>query len=210
MNKVIIFGNNDLAQMAKWYFNHDTNLCPVAFVVDKEYIKESILDNLPVIAYDQIKELSPKEHLFFCPCANNLLRYRKYTEIKSQGYTFCNYVSSKATVLSPVGENCFILEDNTIQPFVEIGNNIIMWSGNHIGHHSIIKDHSFFTSHVVLCGHCTVESFSWFGVNSTIRDNLIIAEGTFIGMASVVTSNTESWSKYMGFPAKKIGKNERD
>ncbi len=33
-----------------------------------------------------------------------------------------------------------LLEDNTIQPFVSIGN-VTLWSGNHIGHHSTIHDH---------------------------------------------------------------------
>ena len=45
----------------------------------------------------------------------------------------------------PPGDNCFILEDNTIQPFVRIGNNVTLWSGNHIGHDSVIDDHCFIT-----------------------------------------------------------------
>jgi acyl-[acyl carrier protein]--UDP-N-acetylglucosamine O-acyltransferase len=97
-----------------------------------------------------------------------------------------------------------ILEDNTIQPFTTIGNNVVMWSGNHIGHHGQIKDHVFFTSHVVLSGHCVVESYSFFGVNSTIRDYTSIAQGTLVGMASAITKETEEWSIYVGNPAKKV------
>ena len=70
---------------------------------------------------------------------------------KKKGYDFYSYVSPKATVLTnKIGENCFILEDNTIQPFVEIGNNCVLWSGNHIGHHGKIDDHVFITSHCVV------------------------------------------------------------
>ena len=65
-----------------------------------------------------------------------------------------------------VGENSFILEANTLQPFVNIGNDVVLWSGNHIGHHSIISDHVFFTSHVVLSGNCVVGSNCFLGVNS--------------------------------------------
>jgi acetyltransferase-like isoleucine patch superfamily enzyme len=101
-----------------------------------------------------------------------------------------------------IGENCFIFEDNTIQPFVTIGNNVVMWSGNHIGHHSVIKDNVFFTSHVVLSGHCTVEPYSWLGVNATIRDGLTIAEGSLVAMGACLTKNTKSWGVYMGMPAK--------
>src|SRR2546423_10208 len=78
--------------------------------------------------------------------------------IKQQGYRFISYVSSHSTSFpgTSIGDNCFILEDNTIQPFVTIGNNVVMWSGNHIGHHSTIGDHVFIASHVVLSGRAIV------------------------------------------------------
>jgi hypothetical protein len=56
--------------------------------------------------------------------------------------------------LENVQENAFILEDNTIQPFVRIGPNVTLWSGNHIGHHSTVEDHVFIASHVVVSGVC--------------------------------------------------------
>jgi acyl-[acyl carrier protein]--UDP-N-acetylglucosamine O-acyltransferase len=83
----------------------------------------------------------------------NNMRKAVYEQGKEMGYEFISYVSSKATVCdNKIGDNCFILEDNTLQPFTEIGNNVVMWSGNHIGHHGKIEDHVFFTSHVVLSG----------------------------------------------------------
>ena len=53
-----------------------------------------------------------------------------------------------------MGDNCFIFEDNTVQPFVTLGNNLVLWSGNHIGHHSTLRDHCFISSHVVISGFC--------------------------------------------------------
>jgi acetyltransferase-like isoleucine patch superfamily enzyme len=115
-----------------------------------------------------------------------------------------SYISSKATICgNSIGENCFILEDNTIQPFTTIGNNVVLWSGNHIGHHGIIEDHVFFTSHVVLSGHCRVKERAWFGVNATIRDYTTIGEGCLISMGALVTKSTEDNGFYMGSPAKK-------
>jgi len=135
----------------------------------------------------------------------NRLRESIYHHIKAKGYSLINYVSPKATVFpgTPIGDNCFILEDNTIQPFTTIGNDVVMWSGNHIGHHSVIKDHVFFASHVVLSGHCIVEPFSFFGVNSTIRDGVHIAEGSLIAMSASIVKDTEPWGVYKGSPAAK-------
>jgi sugar O-acyltransferase (sialic acid O-acetyltransferase NeuD family) len=139
------------------------------------------------------------------PKKMNTLRESVYLQVKSKGYRFINYISSKATILTDaIGENCFILEDNTIQPFVTIGNCVVMWSGNHIGHHSSIKDYVNFTSHVVLSGHCLVESYAFFGVNATIRDNVTIAEGTFVGMSATIVKDTEAWGVYIGNPAKRL------
>ena len=77
-----------------------------------------------------------------------------------------------------------------------------MWSGNHIGHHSIIEDHVFFTSHVVLSGLCHVKERSWIGVNATIRDGITIGEGSLIAMGSLITKSTNNNGLYIGSPAK--------
>ncbi len=210
-NKVIIFGTKDLAELAHYYLTNDSKYEVVAFTINKKYIKENTFHSLPVVPFEEIESLyPPSEFLFFAPMTGlkmNTLRKNIYEEGKLKGYKFISYISSKATLFdNKIGENCFILEDNTIQPFTEIGDNVILWSGNHIGHHSKIDNHVFFTSHVVLSGHCHVKERAWFGVNSTIRDGITIGEGSLIAMGSLITKTTEDNSFYMGIPAKKQNK----
>jgi sugar O-acyltransferase (sialic acid O-acetyltransferase NeuD family) len=210
MAKVIIFGVQDFAQLAKFYLQHDSEHEVVAFSVHEPYLPEGrTFEGLPVVAFESVEQrYPPSDFMFFAPMSPsrmNKLRETVYHQIRQKGYEMISYVSSKATVFpeANIGDNCFILEDNTIQPFTSIGNNVVLWSGNHIGHHGIIKDHVSFTSHVVLSGHCVVESFSFFGVNATIRDGIHIAEGSFIAMSAAVTKDTEPWGVYKGNPAKK-------
>jgi len=210
MAKVIIFGVQDFAQLGKFYLQQDSEHEVVAFSVNEQYMPEGkTFEGLPVVAFENVETVySPAEFKFFAPMSPsrmNRLRESVYRKIKEKGYELISYVSSKATVFpgAQIGDNCFILEDNTIQPFTSIGNNVVLWSGNHIGHHSVIKDHVSFTSHVVLSGHCTVEPFAFFGVNATVRDGIHIAEGSFIAMAAAVVMNTEPWGVYKGNPAKK-------
>jgi sugar O-acyltransferase (sialic acid O-acetyltransferase NeuD family) len=210
MAKVIIFGVQDFAQLAKFYLQHDSEDEVVAFSAHEAYLPEGkTFEGLPVVAFENVEQAYPPANFkFFAPMSPsrmNRLRESVYNQIKEKGYELISYVSSKATVFpgAVIGDNCFILEDNTIQPFTSIGNNVSLWSGNHIGHHSVIKDHVSFTSHVVLSGHCLVESFAFFGVNATIRDGIHIAEGSFIAMAAAVTKDTEPWGVYKGNPAKK-------
>lgn len=210
MAKVIIFGVQDFAQLAKFYLQQDSEHEVVGFSVNQQYLPEGkTFEGLPVVAFEDVEKThTVSEFKFFAPMSPsrmNRLRESVYKQIKAKGYEMISYVSSRATVFSGalIGDNCFILEDNTIQPYTSIGNNVVLWSGNHIGHHSVIKDHVSFTSHVVLSGHCVVEPFSFFGVNATIRDRVHIAEGSLIAMAAAVTRDTEPWGVYKGNPATK-------
>ena len=216
MAKIIIFGIRDFAELAHYYLENDSAHEVVAFCVNAEYLPENrTFRGLPVVAFETVENDYPTSaYQFFAPMAPNRmnrLREQVYNDIKAKGYTFITYISSKATLFdNPVGDNCFILENNTIQPFTTIGNNVVLWSGNHIGHHSIIKDHVMFTSQVVMSGHCVIESFSTLGVNATIRDGITIAEGTFVAMAASIIKNTEPWGMYKGNPAVKSEKSTKD
>ncbi len=215
MEKVIIFGTNDFAQLAHYYLTHDSPHEVVAFCVHQAYLHETSYCGLPVVPFEEVETLYPPQaYAFFAPMAPakmNRVRHDVYQTIKAKHYRMISYVSSKATTFDNViGENCFILENNTIQAFTTIGDNVVMWSGNHIGHHSQIKDHVMFTSHVVLSGHCVVEPFCFLGVNATIRDGLTLAEGSLISMAAAVFKNTEAWSVYKGNPAVKASVSSRD
>jgi sugar O-acyltransferase (sialic acid O-acetyltransferase NeuD family) len=193
--------------LAHYYLSHDSEHEVVGFTVNREYLNESHFKGLPVFPFEELNSyFSIDEVSLFAPMTGrkmNKLREKVYLAGKNMGYQFISYVSSKATIChNEIGENCFILEDNTLQPFTKIGNNVVMWSGNHIGHHGIIRDHVFFTSHVVLSGHCDVGSYSFFGVNATIRDYTKIGMGTLVGMASSITKDTAEWGVYIGNPAK--------
>jgi sugar O-acyltransferase (sialic acid O-acetyltransferase NeuD family) len=212
--KVVVFGTKDLAELAHYYLTNDSEYEVVAFTVNKEYLDTKTFKprgskiEYPIVPFEELEtHYPPNEYLFFAPMTGvkmNNLRKSIYEEGKEKGYEYISYVSSKATTFdNKIGENCFIFEDNTIQPFTEIGDNVIFWSGNHIGHHGKIEDHVFITSHVVLSGHCLVKERAWIGVNATIRDGLTIGEGSLIAMGAVVTKDTEEDGLYMGSPAKK-------
>ena len=202
--KIVIFGDSQLASLAHFYFRHDSPHTVVGFTVDRDYLKEDQYEGLPMVPFEEVEQhFSTEEHHMFLPISfkqMSHLRRRKYEAAKEKGYRLTSYVSSKATTWPDldIGDNCFIFEDNTIQPFVKIGNNCILWSGNHIGHHTVIKDHVFITSHVVISGACTVEDHAFFGVNATVRDETVIAEATLVGMGANITKDTKPYEIHLG------------
>lgn len=202
MKKLIIFGNGDIAELANYYFNIDSEYEVVGFTVDREYWHTSTFLSLPNIPLDELlKTFPPNEFMAFVALsyANiNSVRTDKYSQLKNMGYAFASYVSTNATnYADSVGENCFILEDNTIQPFVKIGNNVTLWSGNHIGHHSVVEDHCFITSQVVISGGCKIGESTFIGVNATLRDHIKIGQANVIGAGSLILSNTQDKNVFM-------------
>ena len=201
--KILIFGIGDIAQLAHYYFTHDSDYEVEGFTVDKVYIKQDSFEGLPVVPFESIQnQYPPDQYLMFIALSYsemNKLRERKYNEAKERGYKLVSYISSKCHYLSmfPPGDNCFIFEDNTVQPFVKIGNNVTIWSGNHIGHHSSIADHNFISSHVVISGHCTIEPNCFLGVNSTVGHNVILARETLLGAGVVMTKSTKPKGVYV-------------
>lgn len=208
MSKIIIFGLSDIAQIANYYFDIDSEHEVVAFTVNKEYIKENTFEGKPVVAFEDLEKHYPtSEYQLFIALSYakmNKIREEKYNQAKAKGYKLVSYISSKCSYMSqyPCGDNCFIFEDNTIQPFVKLGNNITLWSGNHIGHHSTIHDHNFISSHVVISGHCEIKSNCFLGVNATLHNNVVIEKETLLAAGAIISKNTIEKGVYL--PAKSI------
>jgi sugar O-acyltransferase (sialic acid O-acetyltransferase NeuD family) len=202
--KLIIFGSGQIAQLAHFYFSTDSSYEVVAFTVDPVFLTEPTAYGLPIVPFDQVADLYPaSDHEMFVALSYsklNALRAEKFEAAKAMGYTLASYLSSKATYLSQnaPGQNCFILEDNTIQPFVTIGDNNTLWSGNHIGHHSFIGNHCFIASHVVISGGVTIGDYCFVGVNATLRDHITIGERCVLGAGSLILSNAEPDGVYIG------------
>jgi sugar O-acyltransferase (sialic acid O-acetyltransferase NeuD family) len=203
MARLVIFGAGDIARLAHYYFTRDSEHEVVAFTVDQQYLKAESFLELPMVAFENIGErYPPQDYKMFVALSYakmNRLRAEKYYETKRLGYELVSYVSSRCSFLTdyPVGENCFILEDNTIQPFVRIGNNVTFWSGNHIGHDSTIDDHCFLASHIVVSGHVHIHPYCFIGVNATLRNSIEIAAETLIGAGAVIMKNTEPKGVYL-------------
>src|SRR2546421_8528014 len=191
MSRLVIFGAGDIARLAHHYFTRDSEHEVAAFTVDEEYRQGDTFLALPLVPFEKVVGLYPiQEYKMFVALSYarmNKLRAEKYHQAKQNGYELASYVSSRCSFLTdhPVGDNCFILEDNTIQPFVKIGNDVTLWSGNHIGHDAVIEDHCFLASHIVVSGFAHIKPYCFLGVNATLRNAITIAPETLIGAGAI-------------------------
>jgi sugar O-acyltransferase (sialic acid O-acetyltransferase NeuD family) len=193
--KLLIFGSAEIAELARFYFDLDSPYQVVAFVVDDEFYSETTFQGLDVVPWsDALKKYPPSDysmHVALSYRGLNSLRENKFKQCQSAGYELVSYVSSRATIFPDfkLGSNCFVLENQNIQPRVTLEDNVMLWSGNHVGHGSTIKEHAYLASHVVISGHVEIGRRCFIGVNATIRDFLRIGDDTFIGMGAIVTRN---------------------
>jgi sugar O-acyltransferase (sialic acid O-acetyltransferase NeuD family) len=198
----VIFGTGGIAEVAHFYLEHDSPDDVVAFTVHRARLEEPEYRGLPLVPFEEVEDsYPPGEYVMYVAIGYtrvNTLRAQIVNEAKAKGYELITYISSKATYWGEeIGENCFIFEDNTIQPFVKIGDNVTMWSGNHIGHSAEIGDHCFISSHVVVSGYTKIGAYSFLGVNSTLRDAISIGESNVIGAGAIIMRDTQDHEVYV-------------
>ncbi len=190
---VVIFGTGEIGTLARYYFENDSDYRVAAFCADDQYVKDDKFEDLPLLKLSELeKRHNPSDfnvHVALSYRRLNQTRMEKYNVIKDIGYELVSYVCSRSVTWPDldIGDNCFILENQTIQPTVKIGNNVMIWSGNHLGHGCEIKDHTYISSHVCIAGHVAVGQRCFLGVNAAIKDFVTIGDDSFITMNAAVT-----------------------
>jgi sugar O-acyltransferase (sialic acid O-acetyltransferase NeuD family) len=214
--KLLIVGDGEFAEIACEYFTCDSNYDVVGFAVERAYLKKVRLFDLPVVAFEDVEQTFPPDmHEAFVAIPYtqlNRVRTRLCGEARSKGYRLARYVSSAAFVWrnAEIGDHCFIFENNVIQYSVRIAENVILWSGNHIGHRSTIDENCFFASHVVVSGYCRIGASAFLGVNSTLRDQISVGRDAVVGAGAVVVRDVGERQVVQGNPAVPTGKDSHD
>jgi hypothetical protein len=66
MRKLVIVGAGEFAEIAHYYFTHDSPSQVVGFTVDREYLREHRFRGLPVVPFDEVlRHFPPAEHDMF-------------------------------------------------------------------------------------------------------------------------------------------------
>ena len=207
-NTLLIYGTSVIAELAYEYFTHDSPYEVAAFVVENAYRKDKEFLGLPVFPFEDIARTCPSsDFAMFIAIGSVQLNYAREKfcrQAKERGYTLPSYVSTRAQVWPNVvyGENCLILPQAIVQPFVKLGHGVFLWDGSNIGHHTTIGDYAFIASASV-SGLCSVGSRSFLGGGALVGDRVAIAEDNYIALGSVVHKSTKANGIYRGDPAKR-------
>src|SRR5437588_10160199 len=209
--QLVIFGIGRAAAVAERYFRSDTPHEVVAYTVDPEYLQGREFLGRPVVLIDDVLNRFPPSDVYaFVPMGAtrmNALRTEKYTLLKSLGYHFVSYIHSSNDISEKgtVGENCFILERQTTNYDCAIGDNVMMWSGCHVGDASRIGNNCFLGSHVVVNGFVDVGESCYLASNCTIAHSVKIGSRSFIGANALSANDTAENAVHIVESTKAIG-----
>jgi sugar O-acyltransferase (sialic acid O-acetyltransferase NeuD family) len=205
----VLFGNGKYASAIYHYLTHNSDLKVVAFTVDEQYIDTSHKHNLPVVAFEKVEQFYPPDKFRMLIALSfkqqNQLRYQRYLQAKQKGFQLASYVASTASVWNAdIGENCIILDQVVMQPYVTVGANTIISSNAFIGHHSTIGNNCFISAHATIAGGVTIGEFSLIGMNSSVREGIQIGKSCTVGSSSAVIRNIDDGQTVVGIPAKQL------
>jgi sugar O-acyltransferase (sialic acid O-acetyltransferase NeuD family) len=204
MRELVIFGAGEYAEVVNYYFRHDQERKVAGFVVDDEFVQSATFCERPVVPFSQVAAAFPPADFDAFVAIGytrlNRVRIEKAAAMEKLGYSLISFQHSRAIVWQgfSLQPNCFILEHNTLQPFTRVGRDVVLWSGNHVGHHSIIGNGCFITSHVVIAGGVQIGDETFVGINSTVRDHVKVGARNVIGAGSIILSDTDDESVFAG------------
>lgn len=214
---VVILGTGELAQLAHFYFTHDSRRRVAGFTVDGAYATSSEAYGLPLVPFEELEARFPPDRvdLFVAIGYSNLnsIRAERCANARARGYRLASYISSRASIWPDLqhGDNCLIMEGNVIQPFVKLGSGIIMFCSSLISHHVEIGDYCFIGSEATVSGGVRIGANSFIGVNATIRDHVTVGRDCIIGAGGLIFRDTadgsghvEAGTKDSGIPSRRL------
>lgn len=203
MNQIVLFGAGAFAEIAHYYFTHDSNYRVSGFVVDAEYLHETTFRGLPVVALEEAEETFPASNFGMFVALGirgvNRVRADKMAEVTSLGYRLVSFLSSKADVGADLvlRPNTMIMERAGIQPYVQIGRGVIVWSASRVGFRAKIEDHCWVTS-PILGESVVLGERTFVGLNATIAPFVSVAKSNIIGAGALILHDTKENEIYRG------------
>jgi sugar O-acyltransferase (sialic acid O-acetyltransferase NeuD family) len=207
----VLFGCGRGADTAFRYLSRDSAHEICAFTVDRQFLVQPSFRGRPVVEYESlVSRFPPDEYEMFVPLGfqgMNSVRADRYLDAKSKGYRFISYVNSRHYSIEAlnIGENCFILDGQSFNLDVRIGDNVTMWSANHIGDRTVVGSHVWVSSHVTLSGDVVVGDYCFLGVNACVSNNVTLAPRTFVGANVLISQDTAERGVYVAPPPKLVG-----
>lgn len=208
MNKIVILGTTMFSSQLCEILKRE-GIEIVAYTVDKEYIDSDSFCNLPVFPFEELEHCVDTSEIDIAITIGyihmNDVRKAKYLECKRRGFNVFTFISKEAQVYTEkIGEGSIIMPKSYVGPFSQIGNCCVIWPGVVLAHHNKLDDYNWVASCCCFGGGASSGKNCFLGLGCTIRNEIELADYTFIGAQTYIGKDTIPHAAYLGVPARQI------
>lgn len=142
---------------------------------------------------------------FVIAIGNNLIRKRI---AKTYQLSYIKVIHPNAVIAQDVqiGDGTVVMAGAIVNSGTVIGNHCIVNTGVTVDHDNVLGDYVHLSPGSHLGGTVTLESGSWAGIGSIIKNNISICSDVTVGAGCVVVKNIIESGTYVGIPARKLEK----
>lgn len=203
MRKVIIIGTSELSVCFYKSLIYEIEYEVVAFTVNREFIKDKVVEGLPVIPFEDLSEIFNMSEYEIALTIGykkmNDIREYFYNECKRLGYKIMTYISPKAIVYSDkIGEGTLIYPGAYVGPYCEIGVANIIHMQVCVSHHIKTGNFNFLAGGTMIGGNVVIGSNCFIGMSNTIRNGIKIGDRVLIGAKNYVPKDLRSKYAFIG------------
>lgn len=208
MEKVIIYGTGKLAQMVYYLMKADTRYEIIGFAADIEYCNADTFMDVSLVPIDEAFSIFPPTTCKMLTVIGGLtnieIRKTMYDRAHSHGYESINYIHPTAILEGEItfGNNNIIFPYCVLGFSGSFGDNTIVREKVYLGHDFKVGNHCFIGVGCTIGGTSQIDDFAYIAMESTVIDHTTIARRSFIGIGSLVLTDTMENAKYFGRPAK--------
>lgn len=208
MRNLIIFGDSQFSERISKYIIAEGKDNLIAFTQEKQYMKRCDINNYKVIPFEELSSVHEEFEIILGVGYSNMntLREKIYKLCKSAGYKVGTYISAHAICYTEdIGDGNFVCPGAVIGPGCIIGKANYFASCVVLSHDNQVGDFNFISTSTVFGGFARVKDRCFFGLNSTVKDNVVVANENLIGSAAnVIKSISYVGGVYIGNPAHEL------
>lgn len=209
LQRLGIIGSGDLGQLIAYHAATDGHY-EIAGFFDDYKEKGALAGKYPVLGGVNDVEEAYRNKQFDCLMIG--IGYKHFAQRMAvferfQGkipYGRIVHTSAYTDASSKIGEGAFILPGCILDTNVVIEENVLLNTGCCIAHDSTVRQHTFLSPRVVVAGFVSIGKCCNIGINTTVIDNITIADHVQTGGATVVIRDIQEKGLYVGNPARFI------
>ena len=190
-NRVLIFGNGDLALELVSFANFNTLETTLISKSDESDLDYSRID---------------KSSKILLAYSDPQIKLRIGNKLDQHKLSVSSFIHDSVIVGLNVklGKGVIIFPNSIISNNAFIGDYCFINCSCNIGHHAIIGECSSVMSNSSISGHCEIGAYNYIGTNVIFIPNIKTLKNIMIGVGSVVIKDLKKEGTYFGVPVKKI------